>query len=207
MMLARREVAMALLLALSGALAWWLQREARPPPPAPEPTERRPDYIVEGLSALTMDTAGRPDRRLTANELRHYPDDGSSELDDPRLLVYDDDAPPWQARADTGWINADGDEVLLQQRVRLERDATDTAAPLVLRTSEMLVLPETDYAETARFVEIDSGDDWVTAQHGMRAWLGEAVRVKLSGRVRARYGGPDPAAGEALSTGAPTSEP
>lgn len=198
---------MALLLALSGTLAWWLQRDARPPPSAPEPTQRRPDYIVEGLSALMMDAAGRPDRRLVASELRHYPDDGSSELDAPRLVVYADDAPPWRARADIGWINAEGDEVLLQERVRLERDATDTAAPLLLRTSEMLVLPETDYAETARFVEIDSGDDWVTAEHGMRAWLGEPLRVKLFGRVRSRYGIADAAAGDASSTDAPATEP
>lgn len=179
---------LALLLALAGTLAWWLQRTSTPEPPPPPPRPHLPDYIVEQLDAVTMSADGEPERRLVADRLRHYPDDGSSELDRPRLWVYREDGPPWQASAATGWLNADGDELLLEQDVRLERSATDAAPPLLLRTSEMLVLPEADYAETARFAEIDRGDDWVTARDGLRVWLGDSVRARLFGRARARYG-------------------
>jgi lipopolysaccharide export system protein LptC len=186
MMPGRRELALAVLLALVGAGAWWLQRASTPPAPPPVAKERRPDYIVDRVDALVMDERGRPDRRLIASEVRHYADDGSAELTEPRLIVYADDGPPWRARADTGWVNAAGDEILLEENVRIERAATATGPPLLLRSSEMLILPETDYAETARFAELDSGEDWLTAQQGMRVWFGDAMRAKLFGRVRAR---------------------
>jgi len=187
MMSGRREVVLALLLAVVGGVAWWLQRASTPPPPSAAGGERRPDYIVKRLDALSLDERGRPDRRLVASEVRHYPDDGSSELTQPHLTVYADDAPPWRASSETGWVNATGDEVLMEQNVRIERAATVSAPPLLLRSSEMLVLPETDYAETARFAELDSGEDWITATDGLRVWFGDAMRATLFGRVRARY--------------------
>jgi lipopolysaccharide export system protein LptC len=184
--LGRRETALALLFAVLGAVAWWQQRASAPPPPPATTPERRPDYIVEDLDAVVMDLDGRPDRRLTTPELRHYPDDGSSELAAPRLVVYAEDGPPWYARSDTAWVNATGDELLMEDHVRIERAAAGSAPPLLLRTSELLVLPESDYAETARFAEIDRGEDWLTAVDGLRVWFGERMRVRLFGRVRAR---------------------
>ena len=67
--------------------------------------ERRPDYVVHGLHAVTLDAAGVPERRLDAQRLRHYPDDGSSELDAPVLVVYREDGPPMHARSSRAWIN------------------------------------------------------------------------------------------------------
>lgn len=134
---------------------------------------------------MTLDAAGLPERRLTAQRLRHYPDDGSSELDDPVLVVYSDDGPPLHARSARAWINARGDEILLEQEVRLERAATAQSAPIELRTSELLVLPKVDYAETGRLVEIERAQDWITATEGMRAWLGNTTRIQLFGRARA----------------------
>jgi lipopolysaccharide export system protein LptC len=192
MTLDRRETALALLLAVLGIAAWWLQRGSAPPPPPAAAQERRPDYIVEDLDAVAMDVQGRPDRRLTTPELRHYPDDGSSELAAPRLVIYTEDGPPWYARSDIAWVNATGDELLLEDNVRIERAAAGSAPPLLLRTSELLVLPESDYAETARFAEIDRGEDWVTAADGLRVWFGERMRARLFGRVRARQRATDP---------------
>lgn len=180
-----RELWVAMLLVVIGLMAWWLL-------PAPDidlgprtTAERRPDYVVEGLRAITLDAAGLPEHRLDASRLRHYPDDGSSELDDPVLLVYGVDAPDLSARAARAWINKRGDEILLEEDVWLQRAATAESAPIELRTSELLVLPEVDYAETAHFVEIERERDWITSTEGMRAWLGETTRIQLFGRARA----------------------
>lgn len=184
MALTRRELLLAMLLIITGLVAWWWL-PVRDSDQAPGVSaERRPDYVVEGLRALSMNLAGEPERRLKASRLRHYPDDGSSELDDPVLVIYGDEGPDLRARSAQAWINARGDEILLERDVWLYRAATPLSAPIELRTSELLVLPEVDYAETGRFVEIERDADWITATNGMRAWLGDDTRIQLFGRAR-----------------------
>lgn len=186
MLMSRRELGLLLLLTSVVIAGWWLQRPRDGEEAGSQPGERRPDYVVEGVRGLVLDTDGLPHRRLDAERLRHYPDDGSSELDEPVLIVYPDEGPPWRARSRSARINADGDEVLLERDVRLRRAATARMAAIELRTSELRVLPEIDYAETDHFVEIERGPDWVTSQQGVRAWLGEATRAEFFGRVHAR---------------------
>ncbi|MEA3638796.1 MAG: LPS export ABC transporter periplasmic protein LptC [Lamprobacter sp.] len=191
---AGRERWLAVLLVVTGLLSWWLL-PARDPGQGPRAGgDRRPDYVVEGLRALSLDNKGMPYRRLDARRLRHYADDGSSELDDPVLLVHDDDGPDLRARSVLAWINASGDEILLEQDVRLQRAATADSAPIELRTSELLFLPQFDYAETSHFVEIEREQDWISATDGLRAWLGSATRIQLFGRARAALAGDDDAA-------------
>ncbi len=185
MSLTRRELLLAILLLVTSLIGWWLLPTGEKDEGSRANGERRPDYVVDGLRAVTFNAAGVPERRLVARRLRHYPDDGSSELDDPVLLVYGDDGPVWWARSARAWINEPGDEILLEQDVWLHRLAKALSAPIELRTSELLVLPEVDYAETGRFVEIEREDDWITGTDGMRAWLGSRARIQLFGRARA----------------------
>jgi lipopolysaccharide export system protein LptC len=186
MQLSRREIGLILMLLVVGAGSWWLTNSGQPDDPEVVAQGRRPDYVVDGIRGVTMDDRGMPSRRIDAARLRHYPDDGSSELDMPVLEVVGDGGPPWRARSETAWINAAGDEVLLQENVVLSRPATDLAAPIELRTSELLVMPKVDYAETGRFVEIEQGQDWLTGTDGVRAWFGETTRIQVFGRVRTR---------------------
>ena len=167
-------------------LAWWYSASRAPETAVSTDRQRRPDYVVENLSGVTMGVNGRPARLLATPLLRHYPDDQSSEVETPVMTVFSEDAPPWVIRSERGWISADGDELLLQGAVRAERASAPNLAPMVLVSSEMLVLPDADYAETDRFAELERGDDWVTAKDGMQVWFGEQMRVKLFGRNRTR---------------------
>jgi lipopolysaccharide export system protein LptC len=185
MLPSRRELLIGLLLAAAGLAAWWYRLSAPPEPTRVPSAERTPDYIVDDLTALTMDAFGRPQRRLATPRLRHFADDDSSELETPRLVLLDDDAPPWHVRSEWGWVLAAGNEVLLQGAVRAERASAPGIEPLTMTTSALLLLPDDDYAETDRFVEIENGDDWITAVHGMQAWFGEDMRVRFFGRTRA----------------------
>jgi lipopolysaccharide export system protein LptC len=217
----RRESIIGGLLVAIALLAWWYSTSRAPETVVAADTQRRPDFVVENLTGLTMGTNGRPARLLATPLLRHYPDDGSSEVETPVITVFSEDAPPWVISSERGWISADGDELLLQGAVRAERASAPDLAPMVLVSSEMLVLPDVDYAETDRFAELERGDDWVTAKDGMQVWFGEQMRVRLFGRNRTLLapdsdvgGGPDPeAAGTPISdpasdpNGKPSSDP
>ncbi|MGB5831915.1 MAG: LPS export ABC transporter periplasmic protein LptC [Thiohalocapsa sp.] len=186
-MLTHRELIVGALLAVLGGLAWWYSASLAPGPEVTTESARQPDYIVEDVTGVTMDASGRPARRLTTPQLRHYPDDESSEVDYPVLLVFNEKTPPWRIRSERGWISADGDELLLEGAVRAERDAAPSLDKVVLVTSEMLFFPETDYAETDRFAELERGKDWVTATDGMQVWFGEPMRIKFFGRTRVSF--------------------
>lgn len=184
----RRELIVGALLAALALLGWWYSAARMPAAPIATDSQRRPDYLVENLTGVTMGADGLPARLLATPLLRHYADDGSSDVQTPVMTVFSDDAPPWIIRSERGWISADGDELLLQGDVRAERASTPELAPLVLVSSELLVLPDVDYAETDRFAELERGEDWVTANDGMQVWFGEHMRVKLFGRNRTRVG-------------------
>jgi lipopolysaccharide export system protein LptC len=186
-----RQRVLALLLALIGGAAWW-QYSVRAPEALPARTrERLPDYTVEHFNATEMDLTGRPARRLTAEMMRHYPDDDSAELDLPVLILHRPDGRPWDIRSETGWVSGDGELVLLHGQVRADREGGGEgggeARPIHLKTSELLVRPRQEYAETAMPVDVASGEDWLRST-GMQVWFAEtALRARFLGRARGRF--------------------
>lgn len=186
MTLSAREIAIALLLASAGLAAWWYRGAQRPEGVPESPRQGRPDYVVEQVAAVAMSVHGRPVRRLRAPELRHYPGAAGSELDMPVLHLLETDGPDWEIRAERAWFPPDGSEVLLEGRVFAERPAAPDAPRTRIRTSELLVMDEEHYAETDRFVELERGEDWLTAVNGMQLWFEEPMRSRFFGRVRER---------------------
>jgi len=182
---ARQLLLVLLLLVVAGA-SWWLareQREAAPKVPRPPHT---PDYWIEGLSARTMDLQGRPRRLLLADSLRHFPDDDSTELTAPRLQLLEPGRPPWRIRSELGWVSPDGELVLLQGKVNIERAGIDGNRPVHLVTRDLRVQPKQEYAETEQPVRVDSGPHWIEST-GLQAWLRQPVRIKLLADVRGHY--------------------
>jgi lipopolysaccharide export system protein LptC len=188
MTLSVRQRVLALGLVIIGAAAWWQQSRQIPEPPVPVARERLPDYRVEGLAATTMDTTGYPVRRMSAEHMRHYADDNSSEFDRPILVAYRPKEPPWTIRSETAWASGDGDLVWLHGEVDIDREGDGTARPVHLKTSELLVRPHEEYAKTDMPVALVSVDDWLNAT-GMEVWYGKGtMRARFVGRPHARVG-------------------
>lgn len=181
----RRQWLLGIVFALLGAVAWWqLQRQpvedaSRPPRP------RLPDYTVRHFSAVETDASGKPSRHLVAEELRHYPNENISELDQPRMELYETEGPPWLARARGGTVFPGGDRVRLSGDVQLDRAADQTTRPTHLETEQIDILREQGLAETDLPVRIRSDGDSVSA-NGMRLWYKGPKRTTFHGRARIR---------------------
>jgi len=184
-MLSARQRVLVLAMASVGALAWWLRQGEEAPAPSADDPERRPDYTVDNFDVTTMDEFGAPHRHLAAAELRHYPDDETKELEAPRLTLYVETSPPWLVRSETAWISSDDNLIRMHGKVFIDRAAGVGMPPVQMKTHELLVKRNENYARTDRPVRITRGEaDWVTAENGAQVWLEEKLRLKLLGRVQ-----------------------
>lgn len=187
MLAQRRQRLLLSLLVLLGLSAWWLTRQQTAPQrPPPASDAQQPDYVVEGIRALAMDIHGQPWRRLAAEQLRHYPQDNRSELDQPQLWLHSTDAPPWRLSAERGAILGEAEQIMLSGAVRARRAATTDSAALEMRTTQLELLPDQQFGQTDRFIELTRGAERITAVEGMQFWYSDPARAKLFGRVRAR---------------------
>lgn len=179
------------LLILIAGLSWWLAERETPhrDQEAMHEGPREVDYYLRDLQATTMTPAGLPARTLAAAELRHYPDDDTTELLEPRLTVHQRKGPPWQVTAETGWVSADGSLVLLDGPVHIERAAGPSNRPLQIDTRDLRIQPQQDYAETDERVRVRSLKDRIDAT-GMQAWLRRPARIKLLANVKGYYAPP-----------------
>jgi len=178
---------MATVLTVAAAISWWLARQPGSIPQASRPSGPRTiDYYVAGFDVTRMTEAGRPAHRLRAQNLRHFTDDDTSELQAPHLTVYQDETPPWEVDAEKGWVSADGSLVLLSGEVLIERAGNAENRPVRMITRELRVQPQQDYAETDEKVRVESDADWVDAV-GMQAWFRPPSRLKFLSQVKAYY--------------------
>jgi len=183
-MMSGRQRILALAMAAIGGMAWWLQQGDAPEVRGRTNKDRRPDYTVDNFTATEMDETGRPHRRLFAVELRHYADDDSNELESPRLTIFEDAAPPWLVRSETARIPGGSDEILLQGEVLIDREKGETTRPMHIKTRELLVKRNENYAVTKQPVRATSELHWVASDNGAEIWFGENLRIKLLGRAR-----------------------
>ena len=173
--------ALAVLLVLAASSAWILHDLEPELLSGEDPPVQVPDFFLENFVTTIRDEQGRPTQRIEAVHMAYFPETGTRELTWPRLTMYRDDATPWQARSERGWLSASGDVMLLQGEVLIWRNDRDGDPRIEISTRDLRVLPETDYGETDQPVV-------VTTRHsrsrgvGMRAWL-EKGRLELRSQV------------------------
>ena len=142
------------LLLLLGA-TYWLDQQVLPLPPHADDSKRHdPDYIINNLSATTLNEHGKPHYLMTAEKMVHYPDDDSTHMVQPRMVSLHADRPPVYVSALRGKVSSDGEQVFLQDDVKVVRGASASRSQMTFTTSFLHVLPDQDLADTDRPVTI-----------------------------------------------------
>ncbi|MES9958326.1 MAG: LPS export ABC transporter periplasmic protein LptC [Sedimenticola sp.] len=173
------------LVVLTG-VSWWIAERSTLMDDLAEEETHTPDYYLEGMTTVQMDLDGVPEQELWAERMVHYPDDDSTELVRPRLKLYDSEKPPWRLSASSGWVSGDGDLVLLNGKVKIDRSAAPNVKPIHIVTRDLRIQQEQNYAETDAEISIRTDTDRMEGR-GMQAWFNEPVRLKLLANVRGRY--------------------
>ncbi len=165
---------------------YWLSQQVLPLAPVPDYKARHdPDYIINNFSATSLGVSGAPRFLLSAQEMKHFPDDDTTHLVEPRLTSPYKDKPPVHISAQKGEVSHDGEEVFLHDDVHVLRDPSGKDSGMEIATSYLHVVPDDETADTDRTVTITEARGITTAV-GMR--LDSKARVlKLLSRVRSQY--------------------
>jgi lipopolysaccharide export system protein LptC len=177
------------LLAILAALTFWLDRVIESgTQDIVGPSRSEPDYIVQNISAKSLDETGKTRHTLTAAKMVHYPDDDSTLLTQPKLVSYGALQAPVTITANQGVVSSKGEHVYFQDNVRVARAPYENQSELIMRTSFLHVIPNENLAKTDRHVTIINDATVVTAV-GLELNT-ESQELKLLSNVQSTY---DPA--------------
>lgn len=169
------------LLVLLAALSFWLERATQVDSGARRGSARHdPDYIVEQLHLRRFAPDGKLQHTLDAQFMRHYPDDDSTEVSQPRVLFQKER--PAVLSSENAWMSRDGQEVRLSGNVRYLRQGARGDPDTVITTAELVVLPDEEKAHSDSAVTITQGNSVVVGT-GVDADNARRVAV-LRGRVQ-----------------------
>lgn len=175
-----------LVAAMLAALTFWLEQFVQPPARNLMGGSRHdPDYIVENLTAVSLNETGTASYTLAAAKMMHYPDGDTTLLTTPKFVSYGSAKAPVTITASEAVVSANGQHVYFQDDVRVTRAAHGATSELVVRTAFLHVIPDDNMAKTDRQVTVSDAATTVTAV-GLE--LNNDTRViKLLSQVRGTY--------------------
>jgi lipopolysaccharide export system protein LptC len=171
------------LLAVALLTGWLVQDQGILTEQAP-PSPRGPDLFVNGMDLKIIGEDGNVHYRVQASRMEHYPYDDHSDLTDPFMQVFSQQQAIWDARSERGRVADQGDTVWLLGRAVINRPEVAGERALNVVTSDLMVKPQSDTAETTAAAVIQSGVYRIEGV-GMLANFREN-RLDLHSRVRGR---------------------
>lgn len=152
------------LLALLAALTFWLNQSVRAPSTVQnEDLHRAPDYMIENFSATRMDHDGVTRHVLSAKRMLHYPDDDTTDLEQPRFINTEPGKPALQVDADQAKMSAHGEDIYLTGNVTVLRKAGKGRGETTMSTSFLHLIPGDDIAKTDKPVVITEANAIIKA--------------------------------------------
>ena len=152
-----------------------------------QPLGHKPDYLMEKISVKTFDVDGRLKNEIVGLEARHFPDTDTLEIEQVRILNFNENGHMTTATANHAVTNGDGSEVQLMGNALVVREAAvDKAGKAIprmsLRSEFLHAYLETERVTSNKPVELTRGTDQFTAD-SMEFDNFDQV-MQLHGRVR-----------------------
>lgn len=175
------------LLIFLAVLTFWINRTVQPPVPKLDGSSRHdPDYIMKNFVTTQTDIKGDLRYKLAAVEMRHFPDDDSTELQRPRYTQFAIGKPYTQVEGLRGYVSSNGEEVQLVDNVKVTRQAFADKGEMTVETDYLKILPNQDLVSTESPVVIRQAPKTVIYATGM-VYEKNKQTVTLLHKVRAHY--------------------
>ena len=169
-----------MLLSIIGT-GWFLDRQTTSQQPA-SISATGPDSFVEHIDLAVMDENGHLKYQVRAEHMTHFPNDDILKLSRPDIDIVHTDGAVWHIKAERGETTTAGDRLWLLGEVDIRRPDTTTGSAIHVVTSDLLVKPEDELAETENAATI-TGDRYVINAVGLKADF-RTHTLELLSRVR-----------------------
>jgi lipopolysaccharide export system protein LptC len=175
------------LLTLLAILTAWINHMVQAPQPKLDGSSRHdPDYIMNNFVTSQTDINGSLRYKLAAAEMKHFPDDDTTDLQRPRYTQFAINKPYTQVEALRGYVSGDGEQVQLVDNVKITRQAFAGKGEMVITTEYLNILPNQDLVKTDSPVVITQAPKTVIHATGM-VYEKDKRTVTLLNKVRAHY--------------------
>lgn len=175
------------LLAFIAMITYWINYTVQPESPKIDGSSRHdPDYIMTNFETTQTDIKGNLSYKLSANEMRHFPDDDTTELQKPRYTQFAINKPYTRVEGMRGFVSSNGEEVKLVDNVVITRQAYNGKGEMTVETDYLNIRPNEDLVTTDRPVVIKQAPKTVIYATGM-IYEKKKKTVTLLKRVRAHY--------------------
>ncbi len=149
-------------------------------------TSYEPDYFSHGYQKKEMTVDGVLKNEMVADKMLHFPDTGQTHLFNPIMILYNSTPPPWVIESEKGILEADGNHLFLQGRVKIHRDSSENRNALTINTSDLQVQLASAFSKTEAWAEIIDGKH-TTQGVGMEAIYQQPIQIKFLSKVKGRY--------------------
>ncbi|MDR0247132.1 MAG: LPS export ABC transporter periplasmic protein LptC [Burkholderiales bacterium] len=153
-----------LLLAALAALTYWLDAQVQTPTGRDALSRHTPDLFIKNFHATQFNADGAPQQQLTAVRAEHFPDNGSIELEQPKIILQNPGQPRFTLTASHAQLSGDRQDLFLRGAVTAVRDAPSVDSqqeglprePLTLHTEYLHVRPNDNTVRTDQKVSLES---------------------------------------------------
>ena len=192
------------LLILLALLTFWINKTVQPQTPKLDGSSRHdPDYIMSNFVTTQTDAKGDLYYKLAAIEMRHFPDDDTTELQRPRYTQFAVGKPYTQVEGLRGYVSSDGEEVQLFDNVKVTRQAFEGKGEMTVDTDYLNIRPNQELVTTESPVVIRQAPKTVIYATGM-VYEKKIRTVTLLHKVRAHYEKPPAIASKTKSANTKT---
>ena len=144
-----------------------------------------PDAFVKDMDLKVMNEQGQLAYRVKALLMSHYPNDERFTLEQPDIKILQDNGDIWRIKSEHGEATEAADIIWLLGAVDIKRLPTETSSQLHIVTTDLLVKPDDEVAETENEATITS-DEFLINAVGMKADFSKDT-LELRSRVRGHY--------------------
>ena len=174
----KTRLALLLLLFLAVATGWFLQKPQSGNPNAAA-REQGPDMFADQIEVTIMNESGQPVYHITADHLVHSPHTERFELERPFIELKRATGDSWNITSERGQMTDKGDELWFLGSVNIQRQGD---SPLHIQTTDLLVKPDEELAETENEASISAPQYKINAI-GLKADFREGL-LEFRSRVR-----------------------